>query len=220
MAGDGGQRRKRSADTSRSGLGDGPPFPGAAYDVVAVAASAGGLRALDRLLGTLPADFPAAILVVQHLDPRHRSVMHEILGRHTPLRVVQAEEGQRLAPGTVAIAPPDHHLLVNGDATLSLSRSELVHFVRPSADLLFDSAAASYRDRVVAVVLTGTGSDGSLGVKAVKKMGGTLIVQDPEDAEFSGMPLAALQAGGADFVLHLEEIPLALVDLVMKGDSA
>jgi two-component system chemotaxis response regulator CheB len=220
MAGGGGEWRKRSGESPKADSARVPPFPGAAYDIVAVAASAGGLRALDRLVSALPADFPAAVLVVQHLDPRHRSLLHEILGRHTPLRVVQAEEGQRLAAGTVTIAPPDHHLLVNGDATLSLSRSELVHFVRPSADLLFDSAAASYRERVIAVVLTGTGSDGSLGVQAIKKMGGTLIVQDPEDAEFSGMPAAALQSGGADFVLALAEIPPALVDLVMKEDGA
>jgi two-component system chemotaxis response regulator CheB len=192
-------------------------FPRAAYDIVALAASAGGLRALDRVISALPADFPATVVVVQHLDPRHRSVMHEIIGRHTPLQVLQAEEGQKLTPGTVYLAPPDHHLLVNADATLSLTHTELVHFVRPSADLLFESAAAAYKDRAIAVVLTGTGSDGSMGVQAIKKMGGTVIVQDQEDAEFSGMPAAAIQSGSADFVLALDEIPMALVDLVIKG---
>src|SRR5438477_12809936 len=148
------------------------------FDVVALAASAGGLTALSRVLAALPADFPATLVVVQHLDPRHRSLMADILSRRTPLRVKQAEEGDPLRPATVYIAPPNRHLLVNPDGTLSLSQSELVHFVRPSADLLFESVAASFKDRAIAVVLTGTGSDGSMGVKAIKKMDGTVIVQD------------------------------------------
>jgi len=153
------------------------PFPGAAFDVVAMAASAGGIAALGRVLADLPPDFPAAIVVVQHLDPRHRSLMADILRRRTELAVVQASEGDRVVPGTVFIAPPDRHLLVNSDGTLSLTQSELVHFVRPSADLLFESVAASYKDRAIAVVLTGTGSDGWMGIGAIKKMGGTVIAQ-------------------------------------------
>ena len=193
------------------------PFPGAAFDVVAMAASAGGIAALGRVLADLPPDFPAAIVVVQHLDPRHRSLMADILRRRTELAVVQASEGDRVVPGTVFVAPPDRHLLVNSDGTLSLTQSELVHFVRPSADLLFESVAASYKDRAIAVVLTGTGSDGSMGIGAIKKMGGTVIAQDEHSAEFYGMPAAAIKSGNADFILPLEEIPSALVTLIMKG---
>ena len=197
----------------------GPPhFSSAAFDVVALAASAGGLTALSQVLSALPADFPAAIVVVQHLDPRHRSLMADILDRRTPLQAKQAEEGDRLSPATVYIAPPNRHLLVNPDGTLSLSQSELVHFVRPSADLLFESVAASYKDGAIAVVLTGTGSDGAMGVQAIKKMGGTVIAQDERTAEFFGMPGAAIQTGSADFILPLDEIPSALVTLVMTGD--
>jgi two-component system chemotaxis response regulator CheB len=192
-------------------------FPGTAFDVVALASSAGGIAAIGHILESLPAGFPAAIVVVQHLDPRHRSLMAEILRRRTPLEVVQAAEGDHIRPGTVHIAPPDRHLLVNRDGSLSLTQSELVHFVRPSADLLFESVAASYRERAIAVVLTGTGSDGSLGIGAIKKMGGTVIAQDQESAEFFGMPAAAIKSGHADFVLRLEEIPSALTTLVMEG---
>ena len=187
-----------------------------AFEVVALASSAGGLHALTHVLGALPADFPVAIAVVQHLDPRHRSLMAEILGRSAALRVAQAEEGRRLEPGTVLIAPPNRHLLVNPDGTLSLSQSELVHFVRPSADLLFESVAASYRNRAIAVVLTGMGTDGALGLKAIKQMGGTVIVEDQDTAEFSGMPRAAAATGTADFVLRLDEIAAALVTLVTR----
>jgi two-component system chemotaxis response regulator CheB len=194
-------------------------FPNAAFDVVALAASAGGLKALSEVLSSLPASFPAAIVVVQHLDPRHRSLMADILSRRTRLQVKQAEEGDRLTPGTVYIAPPNRHLLVNPDGTLSLTQSELVHFVRPSADLLFDSVAASYKDRAIAVVLTGTGNDGAMGVQAIEKMGGTVIAQDEETSEFFGMPNAAIQTGTVDFVLPLSEVASALISLVMQGDE-
>ena len=191
----------------------------AAFDVVALAASAGGLTALSSVLADLPAGFPAGILVVQHLDPRHRSLMADILSRRTHLEVKQAEDGDRLAGGRVYIAPPNRHLLLNGDGSLSLTQTELVHFVRPSADLLFESVAASYKDRSIAVVLSGSGGDGSMGVKAIKKMGGTVLAQDQRTSEFFGMPGAAIDSGNVDFVLPLEEIAPALVTLVMKGQA-
>jgi two-component system chemotaxis response regulator CheB len=187
------------------------------FDVVAIAASAGGLSAISIVLSKLPNSFPAPIVIVQHLDPRHRSLMAEILSRNTPLQVKQADEGEFIHPGTVYIAPPDRHLLVNSDNSLTLSQSELVHFVRPSADLLFESVAASHKERAIAVVLTGTGSDGSMGVQAIKKMGGTVIIQNMETAEFSGMPQAALLTKCVDFNLPLDEIAAALVTLVMRG---
>jgi two-component system chemotaxis response regulator CheB len=195
------------------------PISSAAFDIVAFAASAGGLTALSRVLADLPDGFPAALVVVQHLDPRHRSLMADILSRRTLLQVKQAEEGEKLHPATVYIAPPNRHLLVNPDGTLSLSQSELVHFLRPSADLLFESVAASYQERTIAVVLTGTGSDGAMGVQAIKKMGGTVIAQDEATSEFFGMPSAAIQSGSVDFILPLNEIPTALATLVMKGEA-
>ena len=197
---------------------DSPPHFDAVFDVVALAASAGGLTALSGVLSGLPSDFPAAIVIVQHLDPRHRSLMADILSRRTPLLVRQAAEGAHLTPAMAYIAPPDRHLLVNPDGTLSLSQSELVHFVRPSADLLFESVAASYKDRAIAVVLSGTGSDGAMGVQAIKKMGGTVIVQDEKTSEFFGMPGAAIHTGNTDFILPLDEIAHALITLVTKRD--
>lgn len=193
-------------------------FAAGAFDVVAIAASAGGLNALGLVLSGLPELFPAAILVVQHLDPRHPSFMADILKRRTALQVKEAEEGDRLRLGTVFIAPPNRHLLVNPDATIALTQTELVHFVRPSADLLFESVAAVFRDRAIAVVLSGSGSDGSMGVGAIKKMGGQVIAQDEQSAEFFGMPGAAIQTGNVDLTLPLAEIPQALIHLVGKGD--
>jgi two-component system chemotaxis response regulator CheB len=184
--------------------------------VVALAASAGGLAALREVLSALPADFPAPVVVVQHLDRKHRSLMASILARCCRLPVKQAEHGELLRPGMVYIAVPDYHLLVNADSTLALTRSELVHYVRPSADLLFTSAAA-FGDRTVAVVLSGTGSDGDAGVRAVKRAGGTVIAQDPATSEFIGMPAAAISTGSVDLVLPLSEVAPALVALTKKA---
>ncbi|MBO1333283.1 chemotaxis protein CheB [Streptomyces sp. VRA16 Mangrove soil] len=184
---------------------------------MAVAASAGGINGLTTLLGALEPDFPVPVLVVQHLDPRHRTVLAEILDRRTPLHVKLAEQDDLAEAGTVYIAPPDRHLLVGPGCSLSLSLSELVHFLRPSADLLFESVAGTYGESAVAVVLSGTGNDGAMGVDAVKSRGGTVIVQDPESAEFRGMPEAAVGTGAVDFVLPLEEIPAVLRGLVGKS---
>jgi len=188
------------------------------FDVVVMAASAGGIAALSGVLSHLDANFPVPIVVVQHLDPRHRSLLAEILSKRTALQVVQVTHGLHLEPGKVYIAPPDNHVLVNADGSLALSRSELVHFVRPSADLLFESVAGAFRDRVIAVVLTGTGSDGSMGVRAVKAVNGTVIAQDPSDSEFSGMPKAAIDTGDVDFILPASEIAEALVALVVGAE--
>jgi two-component system, chemotaxis family, protein-glutamate methylesterase/glutaminase len=194
------------------------PLGSGAFDVVACASSAGGLNALTELLRRIPGDFQAAIAVVQHLDRRHRSLVADILARRTRLRVKEAEAGEKLEAGTVYIAPPNRHLLVNTDGRLALADSELVHFLRPSADLLFESVAASFKDRAIGVVLSGTGRDASMGVTAIKSMGGTVIAQDPKTAEFPGMPEEAIATGNVDFVLPLAEIADAVVTLVMKGD--
>lgn len=185
--------------------------------VVAVAASAGGLKALSELLSALPQNFPAAIAIVQHLSPHNRSQLAEILNRRTLLNVKQATQGDPLHSGSVYIAPPDSHLLVNVDGTLCLTKSELVHFVRPSADLLFESVAASFKEQAIAVVLTGTGVDGASGVKAIKKMGGIAIAQNQASSEYFGMPGAAIETGLVDFILPLNEIANTLVNLTVTG---
>lgn len=142
------------------------------YAIVALAASAGGVTALSRVLGGLPAGFPVPVVVVQHLDPRHRTIIAEVLSRRASLPVRLAEGGERAEAGMIYIAPPDRHLLLSEDGSMTLSDSELVHFVRPSADLLFESVAGSYGKRAIACVLTGTGSDGAMGASAVKSRGG------------------------------------------------
>jgi two-component system, chemotaxis family, protein-glutamate methylesterase/glutaminase len=194
--------------------GSGSADPAEPYGIVAVAASAGGITALGRVLGGLPAEFPVPVVVVQHLDPRHKTIIAEVLGRRAKEPVVLAQDGERAEPGTIYVAPPNHHLLVEADAVLVLSSSELVHFLRPSADLLFESVAGAYGPRAIACVLTGTGSDGAMGVSAIKSRGGTVIAEDPDLAQFKGMPEAAIATGAVDFILPLDEIAAVIRGLV------
>ncbi len=179
-----------------------------------MAASAGGIQALSRVISGLSRDIPATVVIVLHLDPEHRSHLSMILGRATSIPVKEAEDGERVTKGRAYVAPPDHHLLVNPNGTLSLTRTEFVHFVRPSADLLFESVAASYGERAIAVVLSGSGVDGASGVRAVRARGGVVIAQDKASSEFFGMPGAAIDTGEVNRIVPLDEIAPLLLGLL------
>lgn len=180
---------------------------------MAIASSAGGIAALVSVLGALQTPFDVPLLVVQHLDPKRPTAIATILARRTSLTVRLAEHGEAVEAGVVYVAPPDRHLLITPDHTIELTSTVRMNFLRPSADVLFESVATAYDDRAVAVVLTGTGTDGAKGVSVVKSRRGTVIVQDPEDAQFDGMPRAAIDAVDADYVLPLDEIGLVLQGL-------
>jgi two-component system chemotaxis response regulator CheB len=191
-----------------------------AFDVVVIAASLGGISALSQVLSALPADFPAAIIVVQHLSPTSPSQLADLLSRRTSLWVKWAEEGDRLQPGVVFVAPPNQHLLLREGDVLTLRQSPRVQWVRPSADVLFASVAASYGERAIAVVLTGAGRDGARGVQMMKQMGGRVLVQDMATSRSFGMPSAAIRTGCIDFILPLRTIAPALITLVMVRGAA
>ena len=188
------------------------------FAVVAMAASAGGLKALSHVLAAMPSDFPVPILVVQHLEPRRRSRLAEVLSLKTKLHVKVAEQGEAIRGHTVYVAPQDHHLLVDHNGTISLSQSPQVNFTRPSADVLFESVAKAYGDRAIAIVLTGEGHDGAAGSEAVCKSGGTVIAQDQQSSQSFGMPGGAIAKGSVRWVLPLDEIAPALQSLVASGE--
>lgn len=188
------------------------------FPVIAMAASLGGLKALSVILGGLPADFPAAVAIVMHLSPDHKSVLAEILHKRTGLVVKEAQTGDVLCPSRVFIAPPNHHLSVSANRRLKLSSSEAVkiHFARPSAEPLFASVAADFKKNAIAVVLTGGDGDGSFGLRIIKDRGGTVIAQDRPTSEDFSMPRTAIETGDVDFILPLEEIAPKLIELVTR----
>jgi len=182
-------------------------------------ASAGGIVALRTVLRTFPPQFPATVVVVQHVDPRRESVLPALLARHCAIPVMSAPDEALLRPAIVYIAPPATHLIVR-PGRLLLTVTPLVNYSRPSVDLLFQSAAESYGARVLAVVLTGTGVDGAAGVRAVKAAGGFVIAEDPATAEHRGMPEAARRTGYVDLLLPLAAIGPAIVDAVAAARRA
>lgn len=186
------------------------------FDVIAIASSAGGFKPMIEIISGLPSDFPASVLVVQHTSPDHESALPEILRRHTSMVVKEAAGGEKLSKATVYTAKPNRHLMVNPDGTISLGSNERVHFVRPAADILFITMAISYRNKAIAIILSGTGQDGAIGSLAITKAGGKVIVQ--EDPEYKDMPEAAIKVDDVDFILPLEEIAPLLIKLVMKDN--
>jgi len=188
-------------------------FPNAAFDLVAIAASAGGVGAIKEILTKLPVPFPTPIAVVQHLPPFYPSLLSDVLGWRARLQTQFACAGERLRSGKVYIAPPDRHLVLSAECRLDLENSPKCNYVRPSADRLFTTAAEQLGPRLLCVVLTGMGSDGALGANVVKQHGGVVIVQDPACAEADSMPRAALRGVAADLVLPLATLPSALTSL-------
>src|SRR5215510_14289117 len=158
------------------------------------------------------------VLVVQHMDPRHKSMLAGLLARRCRLRVKQAVNDEDIQGGTIYIAQPDMHLIVRA-GRLVLTDTKHVHFSRPSIDLLFHSVADAYGDRTIGVILSGSGVDGADGIRAIKAKGGTTIVQDPASAAHTGMPQAARATGCVDVTLPLEEIGPALTNLVEPTDG-
>lgn len=180
--------------------------------VVVIGTSLGGVEALKQLVAGLPADFPAAILVVQHVG-NHPSKLPDILSTHGPLPARHAIDGDRIVPGQILLAPPDRHMLVDGDV-VQITRGPKEHYTRPAIDPLFLSAALSRGPGVVGVVLTGRGSDGTAGLQAIKACGGIAIVQDPSEALVPDMPRSASHYVEIDHEATLDELPGLLRSLV------
>ncbi|RZI84709.1 MAG: chemotaxis protein CheB [Rubrivivax sp.] len=182
--------------------------------MIAIGASTGAVSALRSLVADLPADLPAAVLVVTHTGA-HPSVMPVLLESQGPLPARHALHGEPIVPGRIYVAPPDHHMLVEGDR-LELSRGPKEHYTRPSIDPLFRSVALSHGAKVIGVVLTGNLDDGTAGLQAIKTMGGTAVVQDPDDAEAPSMPRSALRHVKADHCVRLSKMGSLLATLAAR----
>ncbi len=186
-----------------------------AFDsLVVVGASAGGVEALSKLVATLPLGFPTPIVVAQHLDPRHTSHLGEILARRSTLLVRTVTDEERLAPGVVYVVPADRHIEVTDHAVRL--RDGLEQRPKPSVDRLLSSAAEVFGERLIAVILTGTGSDGASGAHAVKAAGGMVVIQNPATAAYPGMPMS-LASTTVDLVADVERIGPLLFDLLTQS---
>jgi two-component system, chemotaxis family, protein-glutamate methylesterase/glutaminase len=176
------------------------------YEAIVIGVSAGGIEALGKILPKLPKDFSPAVIIVQHMNASSNDFLARYFDEMCSLRVKQADEKEMALPGTVYIAPPNYHLMLEDDRTFSLSIDAPVNFARPSIDILFETAAVVYGARLVGVVLTGASSDGSHGLRAIKNSGGLTVVQDPNTAEADFMPKSAIAVAEPDYVLPLEDI--------------
>ena len=176
------------------------------HAVVVMAASAGGVQALQKVLSGLPRDFPLPIAIVQHRTGNPPNLLARVLGRHTALTVKNAEDGEHMRAGTVYLAPPREHLVLRPDESLGLMDGRKIRHLRSSANPLFASAAEVYGDGVIAVVLTGGDRDATDGVQTVRQHGGIVIAQDEATSAIFGMPRSAIETGAVHTILPLPEI--------------
>lgn len=190
------------------------------YDAVVIGVSAGGMNALRTILTALPQSFPLPIAIVQHIAPQSDAYLSGYLDKLSAITVKEAEDKELMRPGTAYLAPAGYHLLINPDETFSFSVDPPVNFSCPAIDVLFESAADVFKDKLIGIVLTGASADGSQGLKKIKAQGGILIVQNPETAEVPYMPQAALDAVQVDYIVNLDEISSLLLQLTkpFEGD--
>ena len=185
--------------------------------LVVIAASAGGIGALTQVLSGLPADLAAAILVVQHLQAARETRLHEYLTGQSPFQACLAHDGMSLEAGVVCVALPGKHIRIE-NGHIVLSSEEPMNYVRPSADVLFASAAESFGGNVIGIVLSGTGRDGARGCQEIKAKGGVTIAQNEATSRYFDMPRAAINAGAIDYVLPVEEIAGKIMEIVTIDD--
>ena len=181
--------------------------------LIVIGSSAGGIGALKEVLSGLPADLPAAVIIVQHLVSTRKTQLHLSLDRTSYLRVRMAEHGAALEPGVAYLAVPGKHVSIENESFV-LDTGDKVHYVRPSVDTLFISAVRAYGSRVIGVILSGSGSDGAAGCLEIKAKGGVIIAQDEKTSQWFGMPGAAFKTGSVDYVLNIKEIAGKIIELV------
>ncbi len=186
------------------------------YDAIVIGASAGGLHALTRILQPLPGGFPVPVMVVQHRARDERNLLEEVLQQKCKVRIKQADEKEAIEKGVVYFAPPDYHLLIENDRTFSLSFDAPVNFSRPSIDVLFETAADVFEERLLGIILTGANNDGAAGIRKISMRGGVTIAQSPETADYADMPKAAINTGYVHHIMTPDEISRYLLALIKK----
>ena len=194
---------------------EGPPgsLTGSPRDIVVIGASRGGIEAIRGIVAALPPSLQSALLIVLHISPTHASLLPDVLSRAGPLPAEHGRDGTRIERGRIYVAPPDHHMTIGPIGFIRLDQGPKENHTRPAADPLFRSAASIYGSRVIGIILTGGGSDGTQGLIAIEQAGGLAIVQDPGDARDPSMPMSALLHDNPDLCLPLSEIPAVIIRL-------
>jgi len=185
------------------------------YKAVVIGASAGGFNALRNFIPKLPKQFSMPVFIVQHISPSSDSYMSLFLNKLSKLNVKEADEKEKIKPGNVYISPPNYHLLIEENLSISFSTEAKKNYSRPSIDILFETASYAYGKKLIGIILTGANNDGAAGLLKIKEAGGYCIVQEPSEAEAPAMPLAAIKKAKPNRILKLNEI----VDLLVKLDS-
>ena len=206
----------KSARKPAKSRGSAKTIEQACFPIVGVGASAGGLEALEQLFGNLPTDSGMGFVVVTHLDPSHKSMMSELIARVTRMHVIEAKDGMAVEPNRVHVIPPDRDMAIK-DGVLRLSRFEEPRGLRMPIDFFFRSLAKDQRDGSICIILSGSGSDGTMGLKAIHEAGGMSMVQDPTEAKYEGMPQSAISTGIADYVLPVAKMPGQLLAYVKRS---
>ena len=183
------------------------------YEAIVIGVSSGGMNAMKVIFSLLPKNFIIPIIIVQHIGARSDNQWIKLLNNNSKLYLKEADEKEKIEHGKVYIAPPNYHLMIERNKTFSLTIDERVNYSRPSIDVLFESAAEAYKNKLIGVILTGSNNDGTEGIKQIKEYGGLTIVQDPETAESSYMPASAIAAIQPDCILSLENIIALLIKL-------
>lgn len=190
------------------------------YKAIVIGSSTGGFYALKRIITALPEGFALPILIVQHISSNSDNFMAKYLDNLSHVTVKEADEKEKILPSTVYIAPPNYHMLMEEDFTISLSTEQKRNYARPSVDVLFETAALAFGDQVIGVVLTGANNDGAKGLLAIKDAGGLTMVQNPDESEAYLMPRSAIEVAAPHFVLSLDEITNKLVELDKESRSS
>ena len=181
------------------------------YEAIVIGVSSGGLNAMKVMFTLLPKDFSTPIVIVQHIGPRSDNQWIKLVNDKNKFDIKEADEKEKIENSRIYVAPPNYHLLIERSKTFSLTIDERVNFARPSIDVLFESAAEVYRNKLIGVVLTGSNDDGTNGMNRIKKYGGLTIVQDPATAESSYMPASVMASLPVDHILPLDGIVNLLI---------
>ena len=183
------------------------------YEAIVIGISSGGMKAMKIMFSHLPKSFKTPIIIVQHISAHSDSQWIQLLNDTYNVDIKEADEKEKIENGKVYFAPPNYHLLIEKDKTFSLTVDERVNYARPSIDVLFESAAEAYKNKVIGIILTGSNNDGTNGIKRIQECGGLAIVQDPKTAEAAYMPTSAIAAIQPDYILSLEDIIMLLIKL-------